>query len=69
MRENINFFLMEKGKVKFDYFSFCNIPKIGDIISVKNENYYLHFEIKFIQYMFDNNFKFEHILITGVLKQ
>lgn len=54
--------LIRFGNNDYDFETKIVKPKVGEIISIKGN----HYDIKFIQYMFDNERKFKHILVTAV---
>jgi hypothetical protein len=66
--EKIKFLLMKDGRLQFEYISNCSIPKKNDIITISNNNTFLNFEVKFIQYFFNKELEFEYILITAIYK-
>jgi hypothetical protein len=70
---------MHKGRVEHDFTKeYCNVKfKLKETIAIEKEvldesvkglNDYLHYKIKFIQYCFDEDLKFKHILITAIRK-
>ena len=37
-------------------------PRIGELISIEDK----HYDVRFIQYIFDNEKQFKHLLVTAI---
>ena len=59
---------MMGGKLITEFDTKIEKPRVGEIISTLYNEDYLHYEVSFIQYMFDKDKKFQHILITAIKK-
>ena len=40
-------------------------PKVGELISIGDK----HYDVRFIQYIFDNEKQFKHLLVTAIKVQ
>jgi hypothetical protein len=54
--------LMFEGRVDNDFMTEIIKPRIGELISIGGN----HYEVKFIQYVFDDEKQFKHILVTAI---
>lgn len=53
--------IMNGGHTDYDFNTEIIKPRIGELISIGGE----HYEVKFIQYVFSDENKFEHLLVTA----
>ena len=58
----VRFRLMKEIHTIHDFETKIIKPKIGELISIGEE----HYEVKHIQYIFDEGKKFQHLLITAI---
>ena len=54
--------IMRQGHEDYDFETEIVKPRIGETISIGAN----HYEVKFIQYVFDDEKQFKHILVTAV---
>ena len=54
--------IMKGGHTEYDFETEIVKPRIGETISIGAN----HYEVKFIQYVFDDEKQFKHILVTAV---
>jgi hypothetical protein len=68
---------MYKGRVEYEFIKESPSLKLKTTITIEKEvsdepvkglKDYLHYKIKFIQHCFDENLKFQHVLITAIRK-
>ena len=62
----VRLILMFQGRVEHDIETQMLRPRLKETISV--HEFGGHYKIKFIQHMFDENDKFEYLMVTGVKK-
>lgn len=55
--------LIRQGRDDYDFETEIVKPRIGELISIGGE----HYEVKFIQYMFDEDKQFKHLLVTAII--
>ena len=58
----VRMFLVRQGNTDYDFETDIVKPRIGELISIGVN----HYEIKFIQYLFDEEKQFKHLLVTAV---
>jgi len=54
--------IMEGGRTEYDFETEIIKPRIGELISIGDN----HYEVKFIQYVFDDDKQFKHLLVTAI---
>lgn len=54
--------IMKGGHTEYDFETEIVKPRIGELISIEGN----HYEVKFIQYVFDDEKQFKHILVTAI---
>lgn len=54
--------LMKGGHTEYDFETEIAKPRIGELISIGGN----HYEVRFIQYLFDDEKQFKHILVTAI---
>ena len=54
--------IMKGGRTEYDFETEIVKPRIGELISIGDN----HYEVKFIQYVFDEEKQFKHLLITAI---
>lgn len=54
--------IMKGGHTEYDFETEIVKPRIGETISIEGN----HCEVKFIQYVFDDEKQFKHILVTAI---
>lgn len=54
--------IMHQGRTDHDFETEIEKPRIGELISIGGG----HYEVKFIQYVFDDERQFEHLLVTAI---
>jgi len=54
--------IMKEGYTEYDFETEIIKPRIGELISIKGN----HYEVRFIQYIFSDENKFEHLLVTAI---
>jgi len=59
----VRMLLKRQGRDEYDFETEIVKPRIGEIVSIETD----HYEIKFIQYMFDEDKKFKHLLVTAII--
>ena len=59
---------MFQGRVEYDFYTKMKKPKMGEIISIEIGKDCLSYYIEFIQHFFNENGKFQYIMITGIRK-
>ena len=52
---------MKSGHTEYDFETETIKPRIGEFISIGDD----HYEVKFIQYIFNDYYEFEHLLVTA----
>jgi di/tripeptidase len=55
--------LMKGVRTHHDFETEIVKPRIGELISIGNDYY----EVRFIQYVFDDEKQFKHLLITAII--
>lgn len=63
----VRLILMFQGRVDHDMELEMIRPRLKEIISLSNQ-VGAHYTVKFIQHMFDENNKFEYLMVTGIKK-
>ena len=58
----VRMIIMRQGHEDYDFETEIVKPRIGETISIGAN----HYEVKFIQYVFDDEKQFKHILVTAV---
>ena len=58
----VRMLLMRQGHEDYDFETEIVKPRIGELISIGGN----HYEVRFIQYLFDDEKQFKHILVTAV---
>ena len=58
----VRMLLMKQGRDEYDFETEIVKPRIGETISIGAD----HYEIRFIQYMFDDDKQFKHLLVTAI---
>jgi hypothetical protein len=54
--------IMKGGRTEYDFETEIIKPRIGELISIGDN----HYEVRFIQYIFDEEKQFKHLLITAI---
>lgn len=54
--------IMKGGHTEYDFETEIGKPRIGELISIGGN----HYEVRFIQYLFDDEKQFKHILVTAI---
>jgi len=54
--------IMKGGRTEYDFETEIIKPRIGELISIRGN----HYEVKFIQYIFDDDNQFKHLLVTAI---
>jgi len=54
--------IMKGGRTEYDFETEIIKPRIGELISIGDN----HYDVKFIQYVFDDEKQFKHILVTAI---
>ena len=62
----VRLILMFQGKVERDISTQMIRPRLKEVITFPEHGE--HYTIKFIQHMFDENNKFEYLMVTGIKK-
>ena len=58
----VRMLLMRQGYTDYDFETEIIKPRIGELISIGGT----HYEVKFIQYLFDDEKQFKHLLVTAI---
>ena len=58
----VRMLLMRQGYTEYDFETDIVKPRIGETISIGGT----HYEVQFIQYIFDDENQFKHLLITAI---
>ena len=58
----VRMLLMRQGHEDYDFETEIVKPRIGETISIGGN----HYEVRFIQYLFDDEKQFKHILVTAI---
>ena len=53
--------IMKGGYTEYDFETDIVKPRIGELISIGGN----HYEVRFIQYLFDDEYQFEYLLVTA----
>lgn len=54
--------IMRKGHTEYDFKTEIVKPRIGELISIGGD----HYEVRFIQYIFNDKKQFKHLLVTAI---
>jgi hypothetical protein len=54
--------IMKGGRTEYDFETEIIKPRIGELISIGGN----HYDVKFIQYVFDDEKQFKHLLVTAI---
>jgi hypothetical protein len=54
--------IMKGGHTEYDFETEIVKPRIGELISIGAN----HYEVRFIQYIFDEEKQFKHLLVTAI---
>lgn len=54
--------LMRQGYTDYDFETEIVKPRIGELITIGGT----HYEVRFIQYLFDDEKQFKHLLVTAI---
>jgi hypothetical protein len=54
--------IMRGGRTEYDFETEIIKPRIGELISIEDN----HYEVKFIQYVFNDEKQFKHLLVTAI---
>lgn len=58
----VRILLMRQGYTDYDFETDIVKPRIGELITIEGK----HYEVKFIQYLFDEEKQFKHLLVTAI---
>lgn len=58
----VRILLMRQGHDDYDFETEIVKPRIGELISMGGK----HYDVRFIQYIFDDEKQFKHILVTAI---
>ena len=58
----VRMLLMRQGKTDYDFETDIVKPRIGETISIERK----HYEVRFIQYVFNEEKQFKHLLVTAI---
>jgi hypothetical protein len=58
----VRILLMRQGYTDYDFETDIVKPRIGELITIEGK----HYEVKFIQYLFDEDKQFKHLLVTAI---
>jgi hypothetical protein len=53
---------MKRGHTEYDFETEIVKPRIGELISIGGN----HYEVRFIQYVFNDDNQFKHLLVTAI---
>ena len=53
---------MRQGRTDYDFETEIVKPRIGETISIGGN----HYQVQFIQYIFDDEKQFKHLLVTAI---
>ena len=62
----VRLILMFQGRVEYDIETEMIRPRLKETITLHERGG--HYTVKFIQHMFDENNKFEYLMVTGIKK-
>jgi hypothetical protein len=54
--------IMKGGRTEYDFETEIIKPRIGELISIGDN----HYEVRFIQYVFNDDNQFKHLLVTAI---
>jgi hypothetical protein len=54
--------IMKRGHTEYDFETEIVKPRIGELISIGGN----HYEVRFIQYVFNDDNQFKHLLVTAI---
>ena len=58
----VRIIIMKGGFPEHDFETEIVKPRIGELISIEDK----HYDVRFIQYIFDNEKQFKHLLVTAI---
>lgn len=58
----VRMLLMRQGHEDYDFETDIVKPRVGELITIEGT----HYEVKFIQYLFDEDKQFKHLLVTAI---
>ncbi len=58
----VRMIIMRQGHTDYDFETEIVKPRIGELISIGGN----HYEVRFIQYLFNDEKQFEHLLVTAI---
>ena len=58
----VRMIIMRQGHTDYDFETEIVKPRIGELISIGGN----HYEVRFIQYIFNDEKQFEHLLVTAI---
>lgn len=54
--------IMRQGHTDYDFETEIVKPRVGEVVTIGGN----HYEVKFIQYLFDDEKQFKHLLVTAI---
>ena len=57
--------IMRQGHTDYDFETEIVKPRVGEVVTIGGN----HYEVRFIQYLFDDEKQFKHILVTAIKAQ
>lgn len=58
----VRMLLMRQGRDDYDFETQIIKPRLGEVVTLLGD----HYEVKFIQYIFDDEKQFKHLLVTAI---
>lgn len=58
----VRMIVMSQGRTDYDFETEIVKPRIGETISIGGN----HYQVQFIQYIFDDEKQFKHLLVTAI---